>query len=47
MKRNNEIKIPDEYFYKNISLNFNYVNRINLLLSRYDLYIDFYPRIKI
>ncbi len=47
LMRNNEIKIPDSYFYNDISKNFNYVNRINLLLSRYDLFIDFYPRIKL
>ncbi len=47
LMRNNEIKIPESYFYKNISLNFDYVNRINLVLSKYDLYIDFFPRIKL
>jgi hypothetical protein len=47
LMRNNEIKIPESYFYKNISLNFDYVNRINMLLAKYDLYIDFYPRIRL
>lgn len=47
LMRNNEVKIPESYFYKNISLNFDYVNRINFVLSKYDLYIDFFPRIKL
>lgn len=38
------IKIPDEYFYPNISQNFEYINRINKVLMNYDIYIDYYPR---
>jgi hypothetical protein len=46
-KINNFIKIPDKYFYNNISVNFDYITRINNELIKYDLYIDFYPRIKL
>ena len=46
-KKNNVIKIPDNYFYEKISLNFEYINNINKILKKYDLYIDYYPRIKL
>lgn len=41
------IKIPDKYFYEKISINFEYINKINNILLKYDLYIDYYPRIRI
>lgn len=46
-KLNNFIKIPDEFFFNNISVNFDYITIINNTLIKYDLYIDFYPRIKL
>jgi len=46
-KINNVIKIPDNYFYDKISTNFEYINNINKTLIKYDLYIDYYPRIKL
>ena len=46
-KEQNNIKIPDNYFYEKISLNFEYINNINNVLKKYDLYIDYYPRIKL
>lgn len=35
------------FFYSNISQNFDYINFINNTLSNYDLYIDYYPRINL
>jgi len=46
-KKNDNIKVPDNYFYHKISLNFEYINNINKILKKYDLYIDYYPRIKL
>jgi hypothetical protein len=40
-------KIPDNVFYKSISTNLNYIKRINYVLEKYDLSIDFYPRVKL
>lgn len=47
LMRNNNVKIPENFFYKNISTNFQYIDKINQFLSRYGLFIDFYPRIKL
>lgn len=44
---NNHIKIPDEIFYKDISTNLNFIKKINYELEKYDITIDFYPRIKL
>ena len=44
-KINNEIKIPDNIFYEKIAINYNYINKINNVLIKYDLYIDYYARI--
>lgn len=44
---NNEIKLPNEIFFTKISDNFDYINSINKHLIKYDLFIDFYPRIKL
>ncbi len=41
------VKIPDNIFFTKISTNFEYINIINNVLIKYDLYIDFYPRIKL
>ncbi len=41
------VKIPDEIFFNNISTNFEYINNINKTLVKYDLYIDYFPRIKL
>jgi len=46
-KKDNHIKIPDKLFYEKISLNFEYIANINKVLIRYDIYIDYYPRIKL
>ena len=46
-KKEDNIKIPDNYFYEKISLNFEYINNINKILIRYNLFIDYYPRIKL
>ncbi len=47
LKLNNEIKLPEEYFYSSISKDFTFINKINNLLKTYDLFIDYYPRIKL
>ena len=46
-KKDDNIKIPDNIFHEKISLNFEYINNINKVLIKYDLYIDYYPRIKL
>lgn len=45
LKVNGEIKLPDEIFYEQISKNYEYINKINNVLVRYDLFIDYYARI--
>ena len=40
-----EIKIPDNYFYKEIAINYDYIEKINNVLIKYDLFIDYYARI--
>jgi len=47
LKIDKYVKIPDKYFYENISQNFEYINNINKVLSKYDIYIDYYPRIQL
>jgi len=47
LKENRNIKIPEEYFYKNISINYKYINNINNFLKKYDIYIDYYARIEL
>ena len=44
-KINNEIKLPDIFFYLKISTNYNYINKINKVLIKYDIFIDYYARI--
>lgn len=45
--KDGEIKIPDDVFFKEIADNFNYVNLINKTLIKFDLFIDYYPRLKL
>jgi hypothetical protein len=45
LKVNGEIKLPDTFFYKEVSTNYDYINKINLVLKKYDLFIDYYARI--
>lgn len=40
-------KIPEKLFYKNIATNLEFIKRINYVLEKYDLTIDFYPRINL
>ncbi len=44
LKINGEVKIPDGFFYSHISKNYEYINRINNVLKKYDLFIDYYAR---
>ncbi len=41
----NEIKLQENFFYNEISTNYNYINKINDVLIKYDIYIDYYARI--
>lgn len=45
LKVHDEIKIPDNYFYKEIAINYDYIEKINNVLIKYDLFIDYYARI--
>ena len=47
MLKNGFIKIPDNIFFNKIADNFEFINKINETLIKFDLYIDFYPRIKL
>lgn len=40
-----EIKLPDDFFYKKISRDYTYINKINKVLIKYDIFIDYYSRI--
>jgi uncharacterized protein (DUF1499 family) len=42
---NKEIKLPDKIFYDNIAINYEYINKINKVLIKYDIFIDYYARI--
>lgn len=44
LKFNDEIKIPDNYFYNEIANNYYYIEKINNVLIKYDLFIDYYAR---
>ena len=46
-KVNGFFKIPEKIFYKNISTNLEFIKRINYVLEKYDITIDFYPRVKL
>lgn len=43
-KVKNEIKLPEDFFYKKISRNYDYINKINKVLTKYDIFIDYYAR---
>lgn len=45
LKTNGEIKLPDSFFYGQVSINYEYINKINKVLEKYDLFIDYYARI--
>ena len=45
LKVNGEIKLPDNFFYEEVSINYEYINKINLVLKKYDLFIDYYARL--
>ena len=45
LKINGEIKLPDSFFYKEVSINYEYINKINKVLEKYDLFIDYYARV--
>lgn len=40
-----EIKLPENYFYNKISINYDYINKINKVLIKYDIFIDYYARL--
>lgn len=44
-KIHNEIKLPEAFFYNKISINYNYIDKINKVLIKYDIFIDYYARI--
>lgn len=44
-KINKEIKLSEDFFYNKISTNYTYINKINEVLIKYDLFIDYYARI--
>jgi hypothetical protein len=44
-KTNGEHKIPEKIFYKNIANNLEFIKKINYVLEKYDVTIDFYNRI--
>ena len=45
LKINGEIKLPDNFFYEEVSINYEYINKINKVLEKYDLFIDYYARV--
>lgn len=47
LKEKGNIKIPDDYFYKKIANNYVYINNINNVLKKYDIYIDYYCRMEL
>lgn len=38
-------KIPEKIFYRDVATNLEFIKRINFVLVKYDLTIDYYPRI--
>ena len=42
---NGNINIPENIFYNDIAINYNYINLINDELQKYNLFIDYYTRI--
>ena len=45
LKTNKEIKLPDSFFYKEVSVNYEYIYKINKILQKYDIFIDYYARV--
>lgn len=43
-KVNKEIKLPEKIFYNQIAINYDYINKINKVLIKYDIFIDYYAR---
>jgi len=43
-KVNKEIKLPEKIFYNQIATNYDYINKINKVLIKYDIFIDYYAR---
>ncbi len=43
-KLNNEIKLPEDFFYERIANNYEYIQKINNVLIKYDLFIEYYAR---
>lgn len=43
-KINDEIKLPEKIFYNKISINYDYIDKINKVLVKYDVFIDYYAR---
>lgn len=46
-KINGFYKISEKIFYKEIAINLEFIKRINYILEKYDITIDFYPRVKL
>jgi hypothetical protein len=43
-KLDNEIKLPENFFYKQVASNYEYIQKINDVLIKYDLFIEYYAR---
>lgn len=43
-KLNDEIKLPETIFYNKISKNYDYIDKINKVLAKYDIFIDYFAR---
>lgn len=43
-KVNDEIKLPEKFFYNKISTNYDYIDKINKVMAKYDIFIDYYAR---
>jgi hypothetical protein len=43
-KKNDEINLPEDIFYKQIANDYTWINKINDELIKYDLFIDYYAR---
>jgi hypothetical protein len=46
-KVDNYVKIPDDLFYTKIVNDFTFINYINNYLTKFNIFIDYYPRIKL
>ena len=46
-KKKGHYKIPENLFYKYIATNLKFIKRINYVLEKYDITMDFYPRINL